>query len=122
VDILVANLGTEHRASAATLRYHGDLARAITQRIGPKLCLHGASSVAPDQLQGLFADGVRRVNLWTALERDSTPALLAAMQAHADKLAGPGAKLEYCTTTWRQGIVFEEMKRIVRRYLDLWYA
>jgi fructose-bisphosphate aldolase class II len=122
VDILVANLGTEHRASDSRLHYRADLARAITARIGPRLCLHGASSVAPDQLGALFADGVRRVNLWTALERDSTPVLLRATQTHAERLAGPGARLEYFTTTWRQGIVFDEMKRIVRHYLELWYA
>ena len=122
VDLLVANLGTEHRATRSTLEYRGDIARAITARIGPRLCLHGSSSVAPERLGSLFADGVRRVNLWTALERDSTPVLLRAMQSHADKLAGPRASLDYYTTTWRQGIVFEEMKRIVRKYLDLWYA
>jgi fructose-bisphosphate aldolase class II len=122
VDLLVANLGTEHRATQSTLEYRGDIARAITARIGPRLCLHGASSVAPDRLGRLFADGVRRVNLWTALERDSTPVLLRAMQSNADKLAGPRASLDYYTTTWRQGIVFEEMKRIVGKYLELWYV
>ena len=122
VDVVVANLGTEHRASDSCLHYRGDLARAITARIGPRLCLHGASSVAPDRLGTLFADGVRRVNLWTALERDSTPVLLRAMLTHAERLAGPGARLEYFTTAWRQEIIFHEMKRIVRHYLDLWYA
>ena len=122
VDVLVANLGTEHRASASHLHYRGDLARAISARIGSRLCLHGASSVAPEQLGALFADGVRRVNLWTALERDSTPVMLAALQTHAGQMAGPQASLKYFTTAWRQEIVFHEMKRIVRRYLDLWYA
>jgi fructose-bisphosphate aldolase class II len=122
VDLLVANLGTEHRATQFTLEYRGDIARAITTRVGARLCLHGSSSVAPARLGSLFADGVRRVNLWTALERDSTPVLLQAMQSHADKLAGPRASLDYYATTWRQNIVFEEMKRIIRKYLDLWYA
>ena len=122
VDLLVANLGTEHRASSSALHYRGDVARSITARIGPKLCLHGASSIAPAQLGGLFADGIRRVNLWTALERDSTPVLLKAMRDNSDKLVGPGASLDFYTTTWRQGIVFEQMKRIVQHYLHLWYA
>jgi len=122
VDLLVANLGTEHRATLATVAYHGETARAITARIGPRLCLHGSSSVARGDLGKLFDDGVRRVNLWTALERDSTPVLLEAMQAHADELAGPKASLKYFSTTWRQEIVFAEMKRIVRQYLDIWYA
>jgi fructose/tagatose bisphosphate aldolase len=120
--LLVANLGTEHRAAQSTLEYRGDIARAITMRIGPRLCLHGSSSVAPDRLGNLFADGVRRVNLWTALERDSTPVLLRAMQSQVEKLAGPRASLDYYTTTWRQGIVFEEMKRIVGKYLDHLYV
>ena len=61
----------------------------------------------------LFDDGVRKVNIWTALERDSTPALLA-------NLAKPRTGLWY-TTTHRQEIIFGEMKRIVRQFLELWY-
>jgi fructose/tagatose bisphosphate aldolase len=122
VDLMVANLGTEHRATTATLQYHGELAREITMRIGAKLCLHGTSSVPAAQVKQLFADGVRRVNLWTTLERDSTPVLLKAMQANVDKLAGPKAQLSHYTNLWRQDIIFTEMKRIVRSYLDLWYV
>lgn len=122
VDLLVANLGTEHRATAASLQYHGELAREITKRVGPRLCLHGTSSVPAAQVKKLFADGVRRVNLWTTLERDSTPVLLQAMQANADKLAGPKAQLSHYAQLWRQDIIFNEMKRIVRSYLDLWYV
>jgi len=122
VDFLVANLGTEHRASVATQQYHGDLAREISARVGPRLCLHGASSVAPAQVAGLFHDGVRRVNLWTALERDSTPVLLRAMQEHAAQLTGPTASVNYYATAWRQGIVFTEMKRIIRGLLEMWYV
>jgi fructose/tagatose bisphosphate aldolase len=34
VDFIVANLGTEHRASAAELTYHGDLAMKISSAVG----------------------------------------------------------------------------------------
>jgi fructose/tagatose bisphosphate aldolase len=142
VDFMVANLGTEHRANAATLKYHGLLAREITQRVGPRLCLHGTSSVPPEQVRQLFADGVRKVNIWTALERDSTPALFEAMARNAAKVAGPVAaqhlrqagvlgdqadlssppSLAHYTTTYRQDLVFQEMKRIVMGFLELWYA
>jgi len=141
VDFVVANLGTEHRASAADLKYHGDLARRIKARIGPKIVLHGCSSVSSDQIAHLYEDGVCKVNIWTALERDSSPALLTDMVSHADKVAGSAvasrlaeqgylgpsagttakANLDYFTTCYRQGIVFEQMKRIVRDYLELWY-
>jgi hypothetical protein len=41
------------------------------------------------------------------------------MQRHAKEVAG--ADLAYCTTTWRQLVVFEAMRGIVKGYLDLWY-
>lgn len=142
VDFVVANLGTEHRASAKDLRYRGDLARQIKARIGPKIVLHGCSSVSSEQVRSLFEDGVCKVNIWTALERDSSPALLSDMVTNADKVAGfataqrlvdegylgpnagttAKAHLDYFTTCHRQGIVFDEMKRIVREYLELWYV
>ena len=141
-DFIVANLGTEHRASAAELKYHGELARQIKARIGPRIVLHGCSSVAHDQIRNLFADGVAKVNIWTALERDSSPALLVNMVQNAAKVAGSkcarellsngclgdkadcssGANLDYFTTVYRQDIVFEQMKRIVTRYLEMWYV
>ncbi|MGI6296624.1 MAG: class II fructose-bisphosphate aldolase [Armatimonadota bacterium] len=140
-DFIVANLGTEHRASAAELKYHGELARRIKERIGAKIVLHGCSSVSNDQIGGLFEDGVCKVNIWTALERDSSPSLLGEMVKHSGKVAGSGvasrllaegylgekshtaekADLGYYTTLYRQGIVFKEMRRIVGEYLELWY-
>jgi fructose-bisphosphate aldolase class II len=141
VDFIVANLGTEHRASAADLKYHGDAAREISRLTGNKLVLHGTSSVTGNQIRNLFSDGIAKVNIWTALERDSSPSLFEDMVKNASKIAGKnrieemiqagllGNKVEkdstpslsYYTTTYRQEIVFNEMKRIVSSYLDLWY-
>ncbi len=140
-DLIVANLGTEHRASAETLHYHGEMARLIRDRIGNRIVLHGASSVPGDQIARLADDGICKVNLWTALERDSAPVLLAEMVRHAVEVAGPTqarrlqqegllgaacptdgrASLDYFTTTWRQTLVFGEMKHHVRACLELWY-
>ncbi len=141
VDFLVANLGTEHRASAAGRQYHGDLARRIKARIGPRLVLHGCSSVPPTAMQNLYADGVCKANIWTALERDASPALFASMAQHAAKVAGPqvaaqlaaagilgaqadlcsAADLGYFTTSYRQSVVFAEMKRVAHHYFAIWY-
>ncbi|MCX6985084.1 MAG: class II fructose-bisphosphate aldolase, partial [Lentisphaerae bacterium] len=141
-DFMVANLGTEHRASAADLKYHGDIARRISGKIGKKIVLHGCSSVSAEQIRKLFDDGVCKVNIWTALERDSVPALLRDMTANAGKVAGQAhakkllqerilgekadaaskASLGYFTTSYRQGIIFEEMKKVVKGYLGLWYV
>lgn len=142
VDYVVANLGTEHRASGFDLKYHGDLARQISKVIGPKLVLHGTSSVDSDQLDSLFSDGIAKVNIWTTLERDSSPQLFIDMVKNSAKIIGPDKTkqmmeegllgenvdktskpaLSHYTTTYRQQIVFNKMKEIVKYYLQLWYV
>lgn len=141
VDVVVANLGTEHRASGQDLHYYYDAARAIKEKIGPKICLHGTSSVSNDQIGKLFEDGICKVNIWTALERDASPALTEWTVKNAAKCGGPKmeqklidegyltpssktgdrASLKHFTTAARQEIIFNEMKKITRGYLDLWY-
>jgi fructose/tagatose bisphosphate aldolase len=141
-DFIVANLGTEHRASAADLKYHGDRAREISKLTGSKLVLHGTSSVSNDQVRNLFADGIAKVNIWTILERNSVPVLFEDMVRNAAKVTGTEkaeqmikaellgsrveraskASLSHYTTEYRQNIIFGEMKKIVTDYFDLWYV
>ena len=141
-DYIVANLGTEHRASAADLKYHSELARKISKITGPKLVLHGASSVGGEQVRNLFSDGVAKVNIWTMLERDSSPELFVDMVKNSAKITGPEKTSEmiaqgllgenvdktskpnisHYTTTYRQQIIFNKMKEIVKYYLKLWYV
>ena len=142
VDFLVVNLGTEHRATSKNLIYHDDLARQISRLTGKRLVLHGTSSVNEDQIRNLYSDGIAKVNIWTTLERDSTPVLFDEMVRNASKhigkekaegmkkagLLGPAAdsesvsSLSHYTTLYRQDIIFKEMKRIVLKYLTLWYT
>lgn len=142
VDILVANLGTEHRAATSHLQYRSDIAGEIGRLIGPRLCLHGTSSVPPQKLKHLFADGICKVNIWTALERDSSPMLFEDMLLNAAKIVGQekaqkltaedllGKKvdlqsnpaLNHFTTTYRQEIIFQCMKNIITGYLKIWYV
>ena len=141
-DFIVANLGTEHRASAADLKYHGDLARDISKLTGPKLVLHGTSSVGNDQVRDLFSDGIAKVNIWTILERNTAPVLFEDMVRNAamitgsemtEQMIGNGllgekvvrnskASLSHYTTVYRQDIIFAGMKNIVTDYFDLWYV
>lgn len=140
VDWVVANLGTEHRAGIAKLSYRDDVAREISRRIGPRLSLHGTSSVLPEQLVRLFEDGVGKANFWTALERDSSAELFTAMVEHASSCAGTvtatqlrdrallgpaadvghNASIDFCTSRFRQGVVFNSMKGIVAAFLLRW--
>ena len=141
VDMIVANLGTEHRASGKDLMYHADEARKIRDVIGNKIVLHGASSVSNDQIEHLADDGICKVNIWTALERDSTPALLeylvknasrAAGQSCVDTLYKEGFLTDKCITAEKASLdsftqsaymkpVYESMKAIVYSYFDMWY-
>ena len=129
VDIVVANLGTEHRASKLELKYRADLAQSIQNRIGARLCLHGTSSVSTEKLATLFKDGICKVNIWTILERESLHALFREMIMNVGKIIGQersgkmikdgllGEKtdflsyqsIEYFTSKYRQEIVFQRM-------------
>lgn len=51
--MIVANLGTEHRATGKNLTYHYELAKEIKKEIGTNIVLHGTSSVTNDKVKGL---------------------------------------------------------------------
>lgn len=67
VDILVPNVGTEHRATTGQAAYQSERARAISAAVGRILCLHGTSSVPPEHLPRLPEDGFIKVNIYTTL-------------------------------------------------------
>ncbi len=69
VDLLVPNLGTEHRATGVSAHYDGALAQDITAKVGPRLVLHGSSSLADADLPRLASDGIVKVNVWSIFER-----------------------------------------------------
>lgn len=69
VDLIVPNLGTEHRATAEKAKYHGDLARDISDAVGKILVLHGTSSLGTHDIDRFKDDGIIKVNIWTRLAR-----------------------------------------------------
>jgi fructose-bisphosphate aldolase class II len=87
VDLIVVNLGTEHRVTAGAARYHGDRAREISAAVGPVLVLHGTSSLRDSGLGMLRDDGIAKVNIWTRLEH------VAAVAMAQDLLANLGGVL-----------------------------
>jgi len=69
VDIIVPNVGTEHRASVSAAHYDSELTRKITDAVGKIVCLHGSSSLKPEDLPKVPQDGVVKVNIYTGLAR-----------------------------------------------------
>ncbi len=67
VDIIVPNVGTEHRATADEVEYRSERAREISAAVGNILCLHGTSSLAPADLPKLPEDGFVKINIYTTL-------------------------------------------------------
>jgi fructose/tagatose bisphosphate aldolase len=67
VDIIVPNVGTEHRSTGDQVRYNSSRAREISAKVGKVLCLHGTSSVVAGDLPGLPRDGFVKINVYTTL-------------------------------------------------------
>lgn len=69
VDLIVPNLGTEHRsvgAGASDRRYERSLAQAIREALGPIMSLHGSSCLG-GKVGDTPADGIVKVNFYTAM-------------------------------------------------------
>jgi len=82
VDLLVPNVGTEHRATVTGAHYHGERARAIAREVGARLCLHGTSSLSLADVRRLPADGFIKVNVWTVLPRTGAQAVARSVIEH----------------------------------------
>ena len=94
VDYLVADLGTEQQAATCgNAVYLKKRAEEITAALGRKmLVLHGASSLTNEQMKGLAADGVVRVNMWTKIAREA--GRNAARNLFERICAGPSGNFE----------------------------
>ncbi len=96
VDLVVPNVGTEHRAISAArggarrtgrataeeVEYRSDRAREISAAVGKVLCLHGTSSLGRDQLHGLSEDGFIKINIYTTLAVAGGQALALKVLSH----------------------------------------
>lgn len=78
VDALAVNVGQAHVHGRS--RVHLDLARIgqLRQAVSVPLVLHGATSVAPEDLTGAIQAGIRKVNVGSALKSAYLEALRAA--------------------------------------------
>ena len=105
-DLIVANLGTEHRRTEGTVQYHGDVAREISSRIGSRLVLHGTSSIREEELKNLPGDGIVKVNLWGNLEAKPGKKLARTLIQNLEHIL-PGEEIEQLI---EKGYLHERMR------------
>ena len=120
VDLIVCNLGTEHRATLANRKYNGKRAIEISKKVGKILALHGTSSLRYNELKDLAADGVIKVNIWTKIEETGGQALARDTVKHVKELLSEKPPLEFLTESHRRYEVW--MPAVVERiknYLKL---
>jgi len=93
-DLIVPNVGTEHRAAEAGMaRYHAERARAISAEVGPNLVLHGTSCMGRADLSSLPDDGFVKVNIWTIIEKTGAVSLVRYVLDNVGRMVGQ-AELE----------------------------
>ncbi len=86
VDLVVPNLGTEHRSvgvGTAERRYERELAVAIRQQVGSIISLHGSSCLGGNVVT-TAADGIVKVNFYTAMAVGAGNKIARLLGEHAD--------------------------------------
>jgi len=69
-DLIVPNVGTEHRAAeAGQAEYCAERAREIAAVVESSLVLHGTSCMGRADLSSVPHDGFVKVNVWTIIEK-----------------------------------------------------
>jgi fructose/tagatose bisphosphate aldolase len=142
VDVIVPNVGTEHQSTYIKAKYDRDRARAIRDAIGHKMVLHGSSSLSKEDVKGVGADGIIKLNIWTTFERtagqllakDTIENLCGILaQEDIDSLIEEGKlgeffkgrpparpSLKYLTTVHRRNdIFFPTVKEMMKEYMRL---
>ena len=84
VDALAVAVGSSHAMTSRTARLDQDLVRRIAQTVPVPLVLHGSSGVPLDQLRSAVANGMRKINVGTALNVGFTGAVREALTADPD--------------------------------------
>jgi fructose-bisphosphate aldolase class II len=84
VDALAVAVGSSHAMTTRTARLDQELVRRIADVVPVPLVLHGSSGVPADQLRAAVANGIRKINVGTALNVGFTGAVREALAADPD--------------------------------------
>jgi fructose/tagatose bisphosphate aldolase len=88
VDLIVPNLGTEHRSvgvGTAERKYERRIARQITERVGAIQALHGSSCLGGD-VGSTASDGIIKVNFYTAMAVGGGNKIYNLLKRHEKKV------------------------------------
>ena len=105
VDLIVPNIGTEHRSVAKGVpfkRYERQLAQDISGRVGRILALHGSSSLGGD-VGTTAQDGICKINFYTAMAVGAGNKLWTLLQEHRDAVMEQ-RDLQINSETWSHDI------------------
>lgn len=147
VDIIVPNVGTEHRATMDKAKYIPERARKISSKVGRILCLHGTSSVKAEELHKLPEDGFIKVNIYTKLAVSGGQAVArhvlsnlgnifdektllgytekdvlgkaVIMETYGETKTPIKPKLEYAANPKRRDAWFEAVKACCKEYFEI---
>jgi len=67
VDLIVPNVGTEHRSTMKRIKYDSNLAKKISSQVGRILSIHGTTSINKEEIPLLSKNGFAKVNIFTGL-------------------------------------------------------
>ena len=105
VDLLVPNVGTEHRATADRVKYQSERVKEISAAVGKILCIHGTSSVSDEDLPLLPDDGFVKINIYTTLAVNGGQALVRKALANVGNVFSEAGLKELVA----QGILGEKV-------------
>ena len=106
IDFLAVSIGTAHgRLSGTSKLDYARLAR-INEAVGIPLAIHGGTGLSDDQCRKLIANGVAKINYYTALSE--------AAGSHIRAHATPDKKSYKMLTRGVRGVIREEVERCIR--------
>lgn len=94
VDLIVPNVGTEHRATEKQVIYRRERACELRDALGRILCIHGVSSLKAEDLSRLPHDGFVKINIFTTLAVHGGQAVARHVLADLGNILGEAEIME----------------------------
>jgi fructose-bisphosphate aldolase class II len=120
-DLIVPNLGTEHRSLSEgekdERKYEVDIARRITELCGKVQVLHGTSCLG-DRLSAVGDDGIVKVNLYTAMAVGGGIAVYRELKGHERKVLSEH-NLQINSDTFFGDVRRRSVAETIYQYLDM---